>query len=269
MRNHFLRAAANAAAGGPTYDADAQAMFNARAAVGDDPSAAYKQAISDYVIDLKAISGFWDNIIQLVVLAGATTVAGARLAIKGNNLTNNNFVNADIALKTGSIGDGTSKFWNTGYTGNPAGTGQNNFHVYGYYSERSTASSARALYGSGGTAAGRRLIVHDQVADNTAWRLNSNASFNVAGRAAGGHGIARGSSSSFQSLIAGTGTTHTDTSVAASNGPHYVLARGPDTGTTADLHANARLLVWALGTNVDLTNYNTPTADLVTALNAI
>ena len=263
MRGHFLRAVSK-------YDPDAQAMFAARAAVGDAVPTAYKNAINRYVLDLKAISGHWASIVQLVVMAGATTINGACIAIKGNNLTPINMVNGDVDIKTGVKGNSTDKYLQTGYSGNPSGTGQDNFHSYGYVTEADTSPSVRALFGSGGGASGRRLMVHDPISGGTTlFRLNGTASFSKAGRTAGDHGYSRGSSSSFTSLVTGTSTTHTDTSVTPSSGPHYILARGPDTGSTATLYTNARILIWALGANVTLADYQTPRATLITALNAI
>jgi hypothetical protein len=259
------------AGGAPSYDPDAQAMFDARAAVGDEPTEPYKQAISDYVKEIKAISGFWDDIIQLVVMAGATTINGARVAIKGNNLTSNNIFNGDVNIKTGVAGNGVNKFLRTGYSGNPSGTGQNNFHMYGHFTARSTASGGRTLFGNGGnTGSGRRVLVHD-AGGSTPLRMNGSATFSRSGRNAGDHGFSRSTSSAFTSLVVSTLVTHTDTSVAASGGPYYILARGPNSGSTPESasHANARILIWALGAGVNLTNYVTPRANLITALNAI
>ena len=142
-----------------------------------------------------------------------------------------------------------------------------------YVTEVSTASAVRTLFGNGGnTGSGRRVITH-QLANpgDTFWRINGSGSFSASGRVTGAHGIARGSSSSFTSLVGTTSATHTDTSVATSNGSYLLLARGPESGSTPvdSSYANARFLIWALGANVGLTNYNTPTANLITALNAI
>ena len=257
---------------GGGYDPDAQAMFDARAAVGDEPSAAYKQAISDYVEEIKSISGFWDDIIQLVVMAGATRINSACVAIKGNNLTPINMVNTDVNIKTGVAGNGTNKYLRTGYSGNPSGTGQNNFHMYGHFTERNTSIGARTLFGNGGSAgAGRRVLVQAVSANNTPVRMNGSNAFNGSGSNAGDHGLSRSISTAFTSLVVSTITTHTDTSVGASSGPYYILARGPNVGSTPEggSYANARILIWALGAGVNLTNYVTPRANLIAALNAI
>jgi hypothetical protein len=260
------------AGGAPSYDPDVQTMLDARAALSDPTDAAYAQAISDYVEEIKSISGFWDDIIQLVVMAGATRIDSACVAIKGNNLTPISMVNTDVNIKTGVAGNGTTKYLRTGYSGNPSGTGQNDFHMYGHFTARNTTSGARTLFGNGGNAgAGRRVLVHSVSANNTPIRMNGSAAFNRSGRNAGDHGFSRSISSAFTSLVVSTLVTHTDTSVAASGGPYYILARGPNSGSTPESasHSNARILIWALGAGVDLTNYVTPRANLITALNAI
>jgi hypothetical protein len=266
MRHQFMRTTAP-----DGYDASVQSLIDKRLAASDPLPTGYADAINNFVLDLKSVSGFWDDIIQLVVIAGATTVAGAVCSIKGNDLTSVSFVNSDIGLKTGAIGNGTSKYFQSGYSGNPAGTGQNDFHMYAYLTSASTGTGSQRIFANGGTAAGRRLLTQDSTAVNTQFRSNGAAAFSASGRNTGNHGISRGSSANFTSLIGTTYTTHTDTSVAASGGPYYILAAGPDTGSTPVTlsFSDARILIWALGAHVDLQNYSTPAADLVTALNAL
>ena len=260
MRAHFLRAVQK---GG--YDADAQALFDARAGVSDEPTAAYKQAISDYVTALKAVSGLWAGITQLVVIAGATTVAGARLSIKGNNLTNSNFVDADINTKTGSLGNGTNKHWATGYT---LSGRQNSHHAYAYYSSLPTTfSPAAALFGSGGSAAGMNCTFAS--ASSVVYRSSNATSSSLTPGGVGGYGVNRTSSANYQRLNAGTTSTVTLTSGSPNTSDILVQAR---TGSTniVETRANGRMLVWAFGDGITtLADYNTPTSNLITALNAI
>lgn len=245
------------------YDADAQAMFNARAIFSDDPAPAYKQAISDYVTELKAVSGLWARIIQLVVFAGATTIAGATRSIKGSNLTSSNFNDADVNPGTGVKGDGAARYFDAGYTGLVAGTGQNNFHTYAYISEVPSAT-ARALFGRGGLA-------------NGAWQCNylgatraHNGTVNTGGGGGvGGYGLNRSVNTSYQRMAGGTVTTVTQNSQAPNNARLHILANSSDGGATPSNYSDARILVWALGQSVSLGDYATPTANLVAALNAI
>jgi len=266
MRGHFLRAA--------SYDPDAQRFFTARAVSAGDPVPnPYKKAINQYILSLKS-AGLWDSIIQLAVFAGATTISGALYTIKGNNLTAVGLSSADVNPKTGVKGDGVSKYFQSNYSGSPSGTGQDNFHMYAHLTEANTATAnnARTLFGNGGGAgAGRRVMVHDAFNSTTPHRLNGTATASASGINPGDHGMSRGSSANYTSLVVGTSTTHTDTSVAASGGPYYILARGPDSGSTpeAGSFSDARILIWALGAATTLTNYQAPRATLITALNAI
>lgn len=245
---------------GVTYDVDAQAMFDARALVGDEPTAPYKQAISDYVTAIKAVSGLWDDIIQLVVIAGATTVAGASKSIKGLDLINNNFVDADIDLKTGSIGDASTKYWATGYSGLVSGTAQDDFHIYGYFTEIGTG----AFFGNGGGGVGPFHLQHNLS------RCRTNASNGHSSTTAGSHGLNRTSSANFELVINNAAPTTVARTSGGVDATAYLLLARSDTGDTVSFRANHRALVYAMGAGITtLADYQTPTDDLITALNAI
>lgn len=248
---------------GPSYDSDAQAMFDARALVGDDPPAPYKQAISDFVIGLKAVS-LWSSIIQLVVQAGATTVAGARISIKGNNFTNNNFVDADIDPKTGSQGNfGQLKRWGTGYT---LSGRQNNHHAYIYCTSMATQFGA-ALFGSGGTAAGMSATFTSPT--NLVWRSSNSTSSSLASGGPGGYGVNRTSSTGYQRLNVGATSTVTQTSVTPNTSQILVQARTSNANNPEGAF-NGRTLIWAFGDGITtLADYTTPVNDFITALSAI
>lgn len=252
-------------AGGPSYDADVQAMLDARAAAGDPTSAPYALAISNLVTGIKAVSGFWDDIIQLVVLAGATTVAGARLSIKGLNLTNNNFLDADIGIKTGSKGNAIDKYWATGYSGTVAGTGQNDFHVYGYFTELHSSTTA-SYCGQGGIGNGSMHL------RQTASRFRSSTADNhTAQTIAGAMGLNRNSSTEYERLLDnGSLSTVTRTSQAPNSAPIYIQAGSGNGNTTPSAWSSSRMLIWALGSGcATLDNYKTPVDNFIAALAAI
>lgn len=271
MRNRFLRTAKAAGGPPPSYDADAQAMFDARAALGDDPSAPYKQAISDYVTAIKAVSGLWADIVQLIVFAGATTIAGALVPIKGASPTNVSLVNADVALKTGAKGDASAKYIQTGYSGTVAGTGQNDFHAYGYYTEM-PSTNGTALFGQGGaTTTGGTMILYGTGANNTNLKCRNSAADAVTGNTGvGGYGVNRTASANYQAKRAGTTSTVTRGSQSVPARRMHILARTDNSADTPTNFSDARILVWAMGSGItSIDDYDTPTADFVTALNAI
>lgn len=262
---------------GVVYDADAQAMFDKRAAVGDEPTSAYKQVISDLVTDIKAVSGFWDDIIQLVVMAGATTVNGARQSIKGLDLVNynGNFSDADIGIKTGSKGDASSRAWDTGYATSVAegfGSDRNNIHAYCYATEIPT-TQVRSLFGHAGSTGGATGFIHRLTGTTHSPRCRFSSSQSItpaSATAVGGYGVNRGASGTHDALAAGVAFNLTQNSGIPSGTPRmFIHARSGNTSNTPESFSDSRILVWALGTNTTLTNYNTPVSDFITALNAI
>jgi len=244
---------------GGGYDSDAQAMFDARAAVGDEPPTAYKQAISDWIITMKAVSGWWSSAIQVWTCAGATTVNGARIAIKGNNMIARYLVDADIFAKTGTQGNAVNKAWDTQYSAAPAGTGQNNFHTYAYFS--SVGSGSNILYGSGNTITG----TWNQRQSGSTRCFGSSSDSNTSPVGAGGYGMNRSTSGSYERIVANTIGSVSRNSLEPYNGRHTLLA-----GNYSNAHSNARILVYVMGASIStLAAYISPTADFITALNSI
>jgi len=245
-----------------TYDPDVQAWIDARATASDPVGAAYADAVNQYVLDLKAISGHWDTITQLVVFAGATTVAGGLVPIKGLTPTHSNLDAADFALKTGVTGNGTDEHIVTGYTG--ASFSQNSIHAYALVTAAPTAG-VRPIFGYNGTGTGALGLVW-----NTNSRCNSATSSAFTGTSLGGYGLSRGSSANYDRMVADSVTSITQTSQAPSGTRSLlVLARSQSIANTPDAWFDGRILVWACGSGTTLTNYTTPGNDLQTALNAI
>ena len=245
------------------YDTDVQTWIDARAAASDAVPTAYADAVNTYVLALKGVSGLWSAITQLVVPVGATTIAGAYIAIKGNDFTGTNMVNGDVALKTGIKGNSTTKSLSTGYSGDFTGTSQDSFHAYIYLSEVPTSSNT--LFGNGGTSAGATSIIY-----STGIRSRNNTINSLTGTGTGGYGMNRTTSTDFQYIIAGTTGTASRTSQATNSGTFLVLGRGSNGGAAPEARGNHRFLVYAMGGGITtLADYTTPTANLVTALNAI
>jgi hypothetical protein len=59
--------------------------------------------------------GIWSAIKASCILAGARTLSGALVPLVGAAPTNFNFVQGDYARKTGLVGDGSTKYLETGY----------------------------------------------------------------------------------------------------------------------------------------------------------
>ena len=250
----------------PSYDPDAQAMFDARAAVGDEPTAPYKQAISDYVIELKSVSGLWDNIGQLVVWAGVSSVAAGTVSIKGNNLTSNNFNISDYDPKLGVSSDGISKYFNTNHIYTDFGANRDSYHGY-MRTTAGIASGFQILFGHGTTETGVSAFnCNAQIR----CRNNNSSSFTSPNRGAGGYGMNRKARSSFQIMFQDSQQTLGNTSQPQQylGPPYLIFCRGTPAAPTSFTATTA--LVWSTGVAIsDLTLYNTPTDNFISALNAI
>ncbi len=249
LRNYPLR-----------YDPDVQAWINARAAASDSVPTLYAIAVNQYVLDLKAISGMWDAITQLLVFAGASTIAGAMVPIKGATPTASNFVDGDLALKTGLKGDTTSKSVNSGYTG--TSFGQNNFHAYALVTD--VPSNTNSIFGCAGSGTGAINMLYN---NGTRGRTNNFDAHTVTGT--GGWGLNRSVSGSYQRMLADSVATVTRASQATPARAILLFARSQAASDAAETWGDPRILVWALGAATTLANYTTPGDNLQTALNAI
>lgn len=108
-------------------DSDAAAYVAAvEAADGQAIEPNIRFAIHSFVVGCKA-DGIWDAIKASCILAGARTLAGALVPLKGTAPTSYNFVAGDYDRKTGLKGDGSTKYLdsNTLNSSNPI----NNNHL--------------------------------------------------------------------------------------------------------------------------------------------
>jgi hypothetical protein len=247
------------AGGAPSYDPDVQTMLDARAALSDPTDAAYAQAISDWITEMKAVPGWLSSAIQVWTCAGATTVDSAALSIKGNNMNARFLVDADIFAKTGTQGNAVNKAWDTGYSGAPSGTSGTNFHTYAYFS--SVGTGTNILYGSGNTAGG----TWNQRQNGSTRCFSSAADGNGSPVGPGGYGMNRSASAGYQRMVANAVGSVSRNSQGPNSGRHTLLA-----GNYNNAPSNARILVYVMGASIStLDAYITPTEDFITALNAI
>jgi hypothetical protein len=249
-----------------SYDPDVQAMLDGRLAVGGSTDPGIANAINDYVIELKSVSGLWDNIGQLVVWAGVSSADAGTVAIKGNNLTSNNFNILDYDPKLGVSSDGISKHFNTNHIYTDFGANRDSYHGY----MRTTAgitSGFRMLFGHGTTENGVSAFnCNAQIR----CRNNNSSSFTSPNRGAGGYGMNRKARSSFQIMFQDSQQTLGNTSQPQQylGPPYLIFCRGTPAAPTS--FAATTALVWSTGVAIsDLTLYNTPTDNFISALNAI
>jgi hypothetical protein len=100
------------------FDNDAWTYIRAvETADGSILEQATRNAITNFVIGCKA-DGIWTAIKASCILAGARTLAGALVPLVGTAPTNFNFVSGDYNRKTGLVGDGSTKYLDSGRNNN-------------------------------------------------------------------------------------------------------------------------------------------------------
>jgi hypothetical protein len=142
------------------YDADALAYIKAvEAADTSRLETGVRIAINTFVVGCKA-DGIWNAIVASCIMAGARTVAGAIVPLKGNAPTNNNFVAGDYSRTLGLLGDGTSKYLATGYNNNETTNfPQNDSHISCFVSQSQTTDTG-VFVGTGSGSGGRLTLRH-------------------------------------------------------------------------------------------------------------
>lgn len=121
---------------GVVFDIDAlnyiQAVEVADGQILENP---VKTAINTLVVGLKT-DGIWSNISACGILAGARTLSGALIPLKGPAPTNFNFVSGDYTRSGGLSGDGFTKYINTNIAANSRPS--NSAHISVYVSNSAT-----------------------------------------------------------------------------------------------------------------------------------
>lgn len=244
-------------------DADAAAWIAAvEAADGQALEGGVAQAIDAFVTGLKA-DGLWGKIDQCCILAGARTVAGALVPLRGTAPTNNNFISGDYNRKTGLKGNGSNKT----LTSAPPSYAQNDAHLTAYFGESFTASGTQCLIGnsnSTGTGGSQLTITATQRLPRITWTGTSN----IAGAAfaAGLFGGSRASSTTIDTVYNGTPGTWSVNSTTMVTSPFRVFSRASG-GNPAD-PTTARLAWFSHGRAITLANLAARLDTLMAALAA-
>ena len=243
----------------PSGDSDVRAYIAAvEAADGEPLEQAVKDAYRDFITGCKA-DGIWDAIKASCILAGARTLAGALVPLKGAAPTNKNFVSGDYNRETGLVGDGSTKYLDS----NRSGTAdpRNDAHVSVYIGAvAGVGSTTLATIGSGAGATniGRSSATHTH-------RIRSNASTNVVASPAptGLRGLSRSSSASYDRLLQGTVTNDVVASDGDSSANYFLLAAAGPTAFGTD-----RVAFYSIGESLDLEALDTRVSALITAIGA-
>ena len=221
---------------------------------GQSLESGVKLVYHNFIIGCKA-DGIWDAIKASCILAGARTLAGALVPLKGTAPTNYNFVSGDYNRKTGLKSDSSTKYLDSNRLDNA--DPQNDSHrsvyvhtpgtqaLYDAYIGVVYTSPTRQSYIMRATDSGGRMIVTERggyIGGQTDVAGQQNAS--------GFIGQSRESVSSHSARISQNtySLTATSTSVLAANS--FVFAR--NFGGSVNSITNARLSFYSIGESLDL-----------------
>lgn len=243
-------------------DADALTYLAAVAAAdGTGVEVGVANAVDAFVTGCKA-DGTWDAIKASCILAGARTLAGALVPLKGSAPTNNNFVSGDYNRKTGLVGGGGAKYLDSNRANNA--DPQNSQHLAVYLSE--PASQPAAYIGADASAvAGSSAIGTTGTFHNFRSR-HSGPPGGVTGVAISSVGViacSRASSVSYSFRAAGTAGTFSVASNAPTSSSISVFVT---TGGAA--YSNARQAFYSIGESLDLEDLDTRVSALIAAIGA-
>jgi hypothetical protein len=250
------------------FDPDARDyILRVEAADGDRLESSVRSAINDFVLGCKA-DGTWSAIRASCIMAGARTLNGAIVPLVGNAPTNGNFVSGDYNRKTGLLGDGSTKYINTGYVSNTFFQ-QNSNHMSIYVTSAPASSVLNKVFIGNQSALGSRLFLSKNAADQLAWRsASASTATNVSGQGIT-TGFKGGARSSSTAVVARSAQANTVGSISSAtiqlNLNIYVFAGGASNQNLCD----ARMSFYSMGDNLDLALLDTRITTFMNALSAI
>jgi hypothetical protein len=258
----FLAVAGAVAAGG--YDTDAQAYITAvEAADGQALETAVKDAINAFVVGCKA-DGIWDSIKASCILAGARTLSGALIPLKGTAPTNYNFVSGDYNRETGLVGDGSTKYLDSNYR--DSASLQTNIHASVWVSsDFSQATFALSQTGNSSTTVGPYR--GSSTGGNRWVSYSRNSNINTGQPSFSSPGLVastRSNDTNYVQRVFGTTVTTAAPAAANSTNSWFVFRAN---GTTSSW-GNGRLSFYSIGEALDLALLDARVTTLINAIGA-
>jgi len=254
------------------FDPDARDyILRVEAADGQPLESQVRGAINSFVIGCKA-DGTWTSLVASCIMAGARTVAGAIIPLRGNAPTNNNFVAGDYSRTLGLLGDGTSKYLATGYNNNDTTNfPQNDTHISCYVSQSPTSSS--------GVFIGTRLVAFTSILQiryassgaSTLFICRGNTVASRALTALGFQCTSRSLSTEYLSRCTHSGGVSDATSLIASTAPTNNLI-GVFAGfnvATPQTFANSRLSFYSIGKSLAIASLDSRVTTLMNKLASV
>ncbi len=227
-------------------------------------------SINDFVRGCKS-DGIWDAIKASCILAGARTLAGALVPLKGNPPinTNGNFVASDYNRATGLQSSGgdvsTSKRLNP--QRQSSDDPQDNFSLCVWVTDSSNLQNLDILIGAGsGTSAGTTHMRAGSTTGTIQFRNRSGGSVTTSGQwiGMGFLGTSRSSSSQISIRFNSTSSVHNQTS-SQPFASHQVFATSQTTATAFNASSNVRLAFYSIGEALDLEKLDTRLTSLMSA----
>jgi hypothetical protein len=244
------------------YDTDAQAYITAvETADGQALETGVRDAINTFVVGCKA-DGIWTAIKASCILAGARTLAGALVPLKGTAPTNVNFVSGDYNRETGLVGNGSTKYLNSALAYNSIPSNNEHLSVYA-----SSAVTGNALAG-GRTSP--QCLSRVAVIDNL-WYVDSQQASQSLGAlsATGFAGINRASST--QTSVRRNGSTSV-LSVNSVTRADVTTPFGVFCGNYSDIgtagFSSSRIAFYSIGESLTLSLLDSRVSTLLTAIAA-
>jgi hypothetical protein len=251
------------------FDLEAQAYITAvETADGQALEQSVKVAINSFVVGCKA-DGIWEAIKSSCIMAGARTLAGALVPLKGTAPTNFNFVSGDYNRKTGLKGDGNTKSINTNRPGNS--DPQNNNHMGVWVSVAEANNIVGTYIGHGlGLSMASHIFVNKIVnlpEGDLAFRSRTGVADVSAGRGSstGLIGLSRSSSTDYLSRDTNETTVRNQTAQGVLSLDNFVFARS-DINDAPQSYTNARISFYSIGESLDLTLLDTRVTNLISEI---
>lgn len=245
---------------GRGIDPDAARYIAAvQAADGAGLEGGVKTAINTFVVGCKR-DGTWDSIKASCILAGARTLTGALVPLKGTAPTNYNFVSGDYDRKTGLVGNGSSK--NLDSNRNNNADPQDNNHISAY----TTAFNGNNYIFLGGAdpfgeTGANSIGINSSVQCFS--RNRSGTSTTVTGTILTGLvGSSRAAAASYTIRRNASNSTASVTSQTPSNRNVFVFGR------TATTYSPCRLAFYSIGESLDLAKLESRLDSLMAAYGA-
>ena len=250
------------------FDPDARDyILRVEAADGQRLESQVRGAINSFVIGCKA-DGSWNSIITSCIMAGARTVAGAIVPLKGNAPTNNNFVAGDYSRTLGLLGNDSNKYLATGYNNNDTTNfPQNDSHISCYVSATQTDTSG-VFVGTQSTIGNILTLAYSSTTQiffrN---RVGTQRLFGAA--PLGFQASTRNNSANFSSRATQSGGSISDiTTTSGSGSPsnHLIGVFCGFSSTTANQFSAARMSFYSIGKSLSIPNLDTRVTSLMTTL---